>query len=67
VLLFQLVSEGARLEGRLLKHPVSYTAMVLLLAIAIAGLRRQTAARVKDKDLSLEEEYPPDLVSLNLR
>ncbi|MEI9980943.1 MAG: hypothetical protein WDN23_18450 [Edaphobacter sp.] len=29
VLLFQLVSEGARFEGRLLKHPVSYTVVVL--------------------------------------
>ena len=67
VLLFQLVSEGARLEGRLLKHPVGYAAMVLLLAITIAALRRQTAACVKDKELSLEDEYPTDLVSLNLR
>jgi hypothetical protein len=42
--------------------------MVLLLAATVTGLRRLTAARAKDaEELLFEEEYPVDLVSLNLR
>jgi hypothetical protein len=68
VLLFQLVSTGARFEGRMLDHPVGYAAMVLVLAVALAGLRRLTEARAgQDKELLFEEEYAADLVSLNLK
>jgi hypothetical protein len=67
VLLFQLVSTGARFESRMLSHPFSYAFMVLLLAIALAGLRRLNETRTSDaKELLFEEEYPADIVSLNL-
>jgi hypothetical protein len=67
VLLFQLVSTGARFESRMLSHPLSYAFMVFLLAIALAGLRRLNETRTSDaKELLFEEEYPADIVSLNL-
>jgi hypothetical protein len=67
VLLFQLVSTGARFESRMLNHPFSYALLILLLAITLAGLRRRAKARTSEgKELLFEEEYPPDLVSLNL-
>jgi hypothetical protein len=68
VLLFQLVSTGARFESRMLNRPPGYVLMVLLFAAALAGLRRLNEARTRDaEELLFEEEYPADLVSLNLR
>ncbi len=67
VLLFQFVSTGARFERRMLNHPFSYALMILLLAITLAVLRRRAKARTSEgEELLFEEEYPPDLVSLNL-
>ena len=67
VLLFQLVSTGARLESRMLNRPLNYALIVLLLAVSLAGLRRLTDVRTsQDEELVFEEEYPVDLVSLNL-
>jgi hypothetical protein len=67
VLLFQLVSTGARFESRVLNHPLNYGLMILLLAIILAGLRRLTEARARrGGEVVFEEEYPVDLVSLNL-
>jgi hypothetical protein len=67
VLLFQLVSTGARFESRVLNHPLNYALMILLLAISLAGLRRLTEARARrGAEVVFEEEYPVDLVSLNL-
>jgi hypothetical protein len=67
VLLFQFVSTGARFESRMLNHPFGYALMILLLAITLAGLRRRAEARTsRGEGLLFEEEYPPDLVSLNL-
>ena len=67
VLLFQLVSTGARFESRVLNRPLNYGLMILLLAISLAGLRRLTAACARrGAEVVFEEEYPADLVSLNL-
>jgi hypothetical protein len=67
VLLFQSVSTGARFESRVLNRPWNYGLMILLLAISLAGLRRLTEARARrGVEVVFEEEYPVDLVSLNL-
>lgn len=67
VLLFQLVSTGARFESRVLRHPFSYILMILPWIIALVGLRRRVEARTsKGEELLFEEEYPADLISLNL-
>jgi hypothetical protein len=67
VLLFQLVSEGARLEIRMLNHPLTCVMMILLLAVTAAGLRWLAEARSRSgKELLFEEEYPAEIVSLNL-
>jgi hypothetical protein len=67
VLLFQLVSTGARFEGRLLNHPFNFALMVLLLVVTLAGLRWLTEARTsQDKEPLFEEEYPAEIISLNL-
>ncbi|HEY1994958.1 MAG TPA: hypothetical protein VGG81_11190 [Edaphobacter sp.] len=67
VLLFQLVSTGARFESRVLNHWLNYALMILLLAISLAGLRRLAEARARrGGEVVFEEEYPVDLVSLNL-
>lgn len=67
VLLFQLVSTGARLEKRMLSHPLDCALMIFLLAVILAGLRWLIEARRKDiEELVFEEEYAPDIVSLNL-
>jgi hypothetical protein len=67
VLLFQLVSTGARFESRVLNHPLNYALMILFLTMIMAALRRLTEARVRrGGEVVFEEEYPVDLVSLNL-
>jgi hypothetical protein len=67
MLLFQLVSTGARLESRMLNHPFNYALVILLLAITLAGFRRLTEARARrGGEVVFEEEYPVDIVSLNL-
>jgi hypothetical protein len=67
VLLFQLVSTGARFESRVLNHPLNYALMILFLTMILAALRRLTEARVRrGGEVVFEEEYPVDLVSLNL-
>ncbi|HEX3572654.1 MAG TPA: hypothetical protein VHU44_17685 [Acidobacteriaceae bacterium] len=67
VLLFQSVSTGARFESRVLNRPLNYGLMILLLSISLAGLRRLTEARARrGVEVVFEEEYPVDLVSLNL-
>jgi hypothetical protein len=67
LLLFQLVSTGARFESRVMNHPLSYALMILLLAVSLAGLRALTAARERrGGEVVFEEEFPVDLVSLNL-
>jgi hypothetical protein len=54
-------------ESRVLNHPLSYSVMILLLAVSLAGLRALTAARARrGGEVVFEEEYPVDLVSLNL-
>jgi hypothetical protein len=67
LLLFQLVSTGARFESRVMNHPLSYSLMILLLAVSLVGLRGLTGARERrGGEVVFEEEYPVDLVSLNL-
>jgi hypothetical protein len=67
VLLFQLVSTGARFESRVLNHPLNYVFTILFLAMTLVALRRLTEARVRrGGEVVFEEEYPVDLVSLNL-
>jgi hypothetical protein len=67
VLLFQLVSTGARFESRVLNHPLNYVFMILFLTMTLVALRRLTEARVRrGGEVVFEEEYPVDLVSLNL-
>lgn len=67
VLLFQLVSTGARFESRVLNRPLNYALMILLLNMTLACLRRLTEARARrGGEVVFEEEYPVDLISLNL-
>jgi hypothetical protein len=57
----------AGLEERLLNRPFLYVCMILALAIVVAGARwRTTAAARSAEALTFEEEYSPELFSLNL-
>lgn len=48
-------------------RPFNYALVILLLAITLAGFRRLTEARARrGGEVVFEEEYPVDIVSLNL-
>ena len=58
---------AARFEMRILNKPRDFIGTVLLLALIAACARwRTTAAAVSVERLIFEEEYPPELFSLNL-
>lgn len=68
VLLFvRLLDKAARLEDRMLGHVLSCIAMVLIVAVAAAGMRWLNKSRIAlTEELIFEEEYPAEITSLKL-
>jgi hypothetical protein len=63
----RLLDKASRLEDRMLGHVLSCIAMVLILAVAAAGMRWLNKSRVAlTEDLVFEEEYPAEITSLKL-
>jgi hypothetical protein len=63
----RLLNEGAKVESRMLNHPLSCMLMTLLLAMVAAGMVWLTEVRMRPgQELVFEEEYPALIVSLKL-
>lgn len=58
---------AARFEMRMLSKPLDFIGILILLGLVEAGVRWRTTAAAKSAEkLTFEEEYPPELFSLNL-
>jgi hypothetical protein len=58
---------AARFEMRILNKPLDFIGTAILLALVAVGVRWRTTAAAKSAEkLTFEEEYPPELFSLNL-
>jgi hypothetical protein len=67
LLLVRLLDKASRLEDRMLGHVLSCVAMVLIVAVAAAGMRWLNESRIAlAEDLMFEEEYPAEITSLKL-
>jgi hypothetical protein len=68
ILLFvRLLDKASRLEDRMLAKVHSRIAMVLIVAVAAAGMRWLSESRIGlTEDLLFEEEYPAEITSLKL-
>jgi hypothetical protein len=63
----RLLDKASRLEDRMLGHVLSCIAMVLLVAVAAAGMRWLNQSRIAlTEELIFEEEYPAEITSLKL-
>jgi hypothetical protein len=62
----RLLDKASRLEDRMLGHVPSCIAMVLIVAVAAAGVRWLNTSRIGLTDLLFEEENPAEITSLNL-
>ena len=63
----RLLDKASRLEDRLLGRVLSCIAMVLIVAVAAAGMRWLNESRITvTEDLMFEEEYPAEITSLKL-
>jgi hypothetical protein len=63
----RLLDKASRLEDRMLGHVPSCIAMVLIVAVAAAGVRWLNTSRIGlTEDLLFEEENPAEITSLNL-
>ncbi len=62
----RLLYEGALLEQTILQHLLSCGLGLVLLVCSILGMRRLNTL-LSGSELRFEEEYPADLVSLNIR
>jgi hypothetical protein len=63
----RLLDDASRLEDRMLGHVLSCITMVLLVAVAAAGMRWLNQSRIAPtEDLIFEEEYPAEITSLKL-
>jgi hypothetical protein len=63
----RLLDKASRLEDRMLGHVLSCIAMVLIVAVAAAGMRWLNRSRIAlTEDFMFEEEYPAEITSLKL-
>ena len=63
----RLLDKASRLEDRLLGRVLSCITMVLIVAVAAAGMRWLNESRITvTEDLMFEEEYPAEITSLKL-
>jgi hypothetical protein len=63
----RLLNEAAKVESRMLNHPLSCMLMILFLAMVAAGMGWLTEVRTSPgQELVFEEEYPALIVSLKL-
>lgn len=68
LVVIRLLDQAARIEEKMLHHLPSYLLMLITLASDSAVIRRLSALGTKpDDELLFEEQYTPDLISLNLR
>ncbi len=60
------ISKGAALERSALEHPVRYTALIAVLAIAAGAVRWRTTAQARSKEAAVQFEDEPEPTILRL-
>jgi hypothetical protein len=67
MLILRLLNEGAEIESRLLRHVLSCIGLILIAAMAAAAMRWLSESRASStEELSFEEEYSSEVISLRL-
>ena len=67
MLVFRLLNEGAEIERRMLRHVLSCTCLILVVATAAGAMRWLSESRASSmENLLFEEEYSSEVTSLKL-